>query len=129
MAPCCYGTLMQMERFVTFCFPSTLPSPCSPPLLPPTLPSPCSPRLAPPAPLLLLPSPAPSPTPLSLLFYLNSPTRSDGTMLLWGINGDGEVCGTSMHFSLHPFPYSIYPTLRDLSNIDLIFKIEKKNAF
>lgn len=27
----------------------------------------------------------------SLVFYLNSPARTDGTMLLWDIDNDGEV--------------------------------------
>ncbi len=40
----------------------------------------------------------------SLLFYLNSPTRSDGTMLLWDINADGEVCEFMFPSPCSPLP-------------------------
>ncbi|KAH3754969.1 hypothetical protein DPMN_189650 [Dreissena polymorpha] len=31
----------------------------------------------------------------SLLIYMNSPTKTDGTSLLWDVNGDGMVSRTS----------------------------------
>lgn len=37
----------------------------------------------------------------SLVFYLNSPAKSDGTMLLWDVNGDGKVRNVFVPCHLH----------------------------